>query len=66
MSYILLLIILILNIGTLNISSLNINFFNQEKKLYYVNAMNNDNGDIYLEFWGEDNKIRYFIGIDYI
>ena len=66
MSYILLLIILILNIGTLNISSLNINFFNQEKKLYYVNAMNNVKGNIYFEFWGENDNTRYYIGKNYL
>ena len=56
--------ILICNLNTLDISSFKINFFKQEEKLYYVNAMNNDNGDIYFEFWGEANKIRYFIGLD--
>ena len=57
---------LIINVCTFDITSFDINFFKEEPNLYYVNAMNNDNGDIYLEFWGEDNKIRYFIGIDYI
>ena len=65
MECILLIIILIFNSQTLDISSFRINFFNQEKKLYYVNAMNDDNGDLYFEFWGEAKKIRYFIGIDY-
>ena len=66
MSYILFIIILIFNSYTLDISSFNIYFFKKESKLYYVNAMNNDNGDIYFEFWGETNKIRYFIAIDYL
>ena len=61
-----LILFLFLNIHTLDISTFNISFFNQEEKLYYVNAMNNDNGDIFFEFWGEDNKIRHFIKIDYI
>ena len=60
-----LIMILICSLNTLDISSFKINFFKQEDKLYYVNAMNNDNGDIYFEFWGEANKIRYFIGLDY-
>ena len=66
MSYILFIIILIFNSYTLDISSFNIYFFRKESKLYYVNVMNNDNGDIYFEFWGETNKIRYFIAIDYL
>ena len=66
MWFIRLIIILISKAYTLDISSFNINFIKKEKKLYYVNAMNNDNGDIYFEFWGETNKIRYFIAIDYL
>ena len=42
-------------------SSYDVNFFEQRKKLFYVNAMNDDNGDIYFEFWGEDDTNRYFI-----
>ena len=56
---------LIIGIYTLNISSFNINFFEQRTKLYYVNAQNNQNGDIYFEFWGEDNAMRYYIGKNY-
>ena len=66
MWFILLIIIIIFNSQTLDISSFNINFFTKELKLYYVNAMNDANGDLYFEFWGEENKIRYFIGIDYL
>jgi len=68
MSYKLLIIFLIINTCTyaLDISSFDINYFRQDEKLYYVNAMHNDNGDIYFEFWGENNAIRYFIGLDYI
>ena len=63
---ILLLIFLIINSQTIDLSSFKINFFNQDEKLYYVNSMNNDKGDIYFEFWGENNAIRYFIGINYL
>ena len=58
-------ICLIIGIYSLNISSFNINFFEQRTKLYYVNAINNENGDIYFEFWGEDNAMRYYIGKNY-
>ena len=50
---------------SLNISHFNINFFEQSKKLYYVNAINDDNGDIYFEFWGE-NSLRYFIAKSFL
>ena len=39
-----------------------INFFKENSKLYYVNAMNDDNGDLYFEFWGESDNRRYLIG----
>ena len=66
MSFKLLFIFLIISTYALDISSFDINYFRQDEKLYYVNAMNNDNGDIYFEFWGENNAVRYFIGLDYI
>ena len=68
MSYKILIIFLIINTYTyaLDILSFDINYFRQDEKLYYVNAMNNDNGDIYFEFWGENNAKRYFIGLDYL
>jgi len=56
---------LILYSISIDISSFNINFFQQETELIFVNAMNNDNGDIYFEFWGQKNAIRYFIALDY-
>ena len=55
----------IINIYSLDITSFQINYFKEDSKLYYVNAMNNDNGDIYFEFWGENNAKRYFIGKSY-
>ena len=56
---------LILYSISIDISSFNINFFQQETELIFVNAMNNDNGDIYFEFWGQKNAIRYLIFIYY-
>ena len=50
-------------INTLDTSLLEIDFYNK-KKLFYVNGMINDRGDLYIEYWGEENKIRYFIGIN--
>ena len=59
-------IFLISNIQTFDITSFEVNFFKQDEKLYYVNPMNNDNGDLYFEFSGQNNAIRYFIGINYL
>ena len=61
MNSIRLVLYIIMCIHSLVISSYDINFFEQKKKLFYVNAMNDDNGDIYFEFWGEDDTNRYFI-----
>jgi len=52
------------NLCAIDISLININYLNINKKLYYVYAFNDDNnGDLYLEYWGEDSKIRYFLGL---
>ena len=48
----------------LDISLLKINYFYEEKELYYINAMNNNDGDLYIEYWGEKNDFRYFIGLN--
>ena len=61
--YIFFLFIKIELINTFDSSSLEINFFNI-KKLFYVNAMINDAGDLYIEYWGEENNVRYFLGIN--
>ena len=55
-------IILIKFLFSFNISSLKLNYFMKEKKLYYINPINNDRGDLYFEYWNGDNNIRYFIG----
>ena len=57
---------LIISVYTSEISSFNINFFEQSKKLFYVNAFNDDNGDIYFEFWGEEDTKRYFIAKSFL
>ena len=41
-------------INSVDTSLLEINYFKERKNLYYVNAMNNNKGDIYFEFWGEE------------
>ena len=66
MSRVLLIMYLINNIYSLDITSFQINFFKEDSKLYYVNAMNDINGDLYFEFWGENNAKRYFIGKSYL
>ena len=43
-----------------NMSTLKVNYFMKEKKLYYINSINNYKGDLYFEYWGEGNNIRYF------
>ena len=57
-------IILIEFLISFDISSLKLNYFMKEKKLYYINPINNDRGDLYFEHWNGDNNIRYFIGIN--
>ena len=37
-------------INSVDTSLLKINFFKEKTKLYYVNAMNNNKGDLFLEF----------------
>ena len=58
-------ICLFICIISFDINSFDIHFFEQSTKLFYVNAMNSDNGDIYFEFWGEDDSMRYYIGKNY-
>ena len=61
-----LIVYLIINIYSLDITSFQIHFFKENSKLYYVNAMNDINGDLYFEFWGENDNKRYFIGKSYL
>ena len=39
-----------------------INYFEENSKLYYVNALNDDKGNLYFEFWGENDNTNYIIG----
>ena len=45
-----------------DISTLKVNHFEEQQNLYYVNAMNSEDNDLYFEFWGEVDSTRYFIG----
>ena len=47
-----------------DISKLKVNYFKENLKLYYVNAFNDDKGNLYFEFLGENDNIRYFIGFN--
>ena len=59
-------ILLIITSQNVDISSFHIDYFKQNEKLYYVNAMNNDKGNLYFEFWGENDNTRYFTGKNYL
>ena len=50
----------------INSSLFRVNHFENKKKLYYVNALNDNKGNLYFEFWGKNDNIRYFIGKDYV
>ena len=43
-------------------TKLEINYFKENSKLYYVNAMNDEDGNLFFEFWGENDNMRYIIG----
>ena len=51
-------------IYTFDISLLKINYFYQEKELYYTTIMNNNEGDLFIEYWSEKDDFRYFIGLN--
>ena len=38
------------------------NYFEEKKGLYYVNALNDDKGNLFFEFWSYKDNISYFIG----
>ena len=59
-------ILLLIQVNSVDISSFHVDYFKENTKLYYVNAMNNDKGNLYFEFWGENDNIRYFIGKNYL
>ena len=51
-------------IYTIDISSFKINYFKANSLLYYVNAINSDDGSLYIEYWGEQENKRYIIGLN--
>ena len=52
-------------IFSFNVSSLKVNYFEEKKKLFYINPLNNYKGDLYFEYWGEgSDNTRYFTGIN--
>ena len=57
-------IFLLGSIYSFDITSLKMNYFLKEKKLFYINPVHNDKGDLYFEYWNGDNTIRYFEGIN--
>ena len=59
-------ILFLIYVNSVDISSFHVDYFQKNTKLYYVNAMNNAKGNLYLEFWGENDKTRYFIGKNYL
>ena len=38
------------------------NYFKENNGLYYTNSLIDDEGNLYFEFWGNNNNFRYFIG----
>ena len=51
-------ILFLIYVNSVDISSFHVDYFQKNTKLYYVNAMNNAKGNLYLEFWGENDKTR--------
>ena len=45
-------------VDSYNTPLLKINFFVNNNNLYYVNTINNDKGDVYIEYW---DKIIFHI-----
>ena len=45
-------------------SLLKINYFYDDTKLCYINAMTNSKGDLYLEYCGPESEYRYFYSLD--
>ena len=46
------------------LSKFKVNYFREKSHLYYVNAFKDDEGNLYFEFWGENDNVRYYIGIN--
>ena len=60
--YFLILFTFLYCIETVNETNIRVQYFNENNELFYVNAFNDDKGNLYFEFWGEKNNIRYLIG----
>ena len=43
----------------INSFTLKVNYFYDSKNLYFINPLNNSNGDLYFEYYGNTNKNRY-------
>ena len=56
-----LIIIFFYQIHSYDIASLKIIYFTKNNQLNFINGINNKEGDLYLEFWGDNTKMRYFI-----
>ena len=48
--------------NSIDSAKLNTNYFKENKGLYYTNSLIDDEGNLYFEFWGNNNNFRYFIG----
>ena len=48
----------------INSLTLKVNYFYDSENLCYINPLNNSNGDLYFEFYGNSNNIRYISKIN--
>ena len=48
--------------NSIDSAKLKTNYFKEKIGLYYTNSLIDDEGNLYFEFWGNNNKFRYFIG----
>ena len=48
-------------VNSYDTSLLKINFFVNNNNLYYVNAINNDKGNVYIEYWGQNNILYLMV-----
>ena len=48
--------------NSIDSAKLKTNYFKEKIGLYYTNSLIDDEGNLYFEFWGNNNNFRYFIG----